>query len=382
MTGAPGRIIDADFRGQEVDLSVVAPYLSPDWRGYLRLSRDGQSLPGTRVKIPETVYWNRQYDRWRPLVGDPDPDQPAEVDHRACAQQYFREFGVASAVFNPGLAGGLSATGNSDYANAVARAVNDWLVAEWIERDDRILGTITTTLKDPIAAAAEIRRLGDHERMAQVIVAHPPRLLGDRALDPVWEAAQEYGLPVALEAAGAFAGVNPGLTTAGHPASRFEYEASWIHGAQPHLLNMISQGVFDRFPDLRLILNGFGAAWLPSLIWRLQAELRRCPDESLSPLTGLPEDYVRRHVRVTTGRLDLPDDGTRLIELLSLIDGADLLMLSSGPLGGIREMQALLDVLPIDWRRRVAHDNAAATFRPTHMAHGSHEPGAAGVSSS
>lgn len=362
MTGARPPIIDCDFHGQLVDLSVVADHLPSEWKGYLRLDERGTGGSGTRVGVPESVYWNRDYDSWRPLVAASGLDGE-HATPLACAQRYLDELDVAFAVFNPGIAGGLSATGNAEYANAVGRAVNDWLVEEWLERDRRMLGSITITLRDPALAAEEIRRLGEHEQIAQVILAHPPRLLGDRVLTPVWEAASEYGLPVTLDARGAFTGMSPGLFTVGNPATRFEYEVSWIYGAQAHLLSLILGGTFDRFPDLRLILNGFGIAWLPSLTWRLEAEQRVCPGERLSPLSGAPEDYVRRHVRLTSSRLDLPDEPARLIELMALIGGAELMMLGSGPLGGVGELEFLIDALPAGWRTKVAWENAASAYR-------------------
>src|SRR6202000_2375774 len=112
--------------------------------------------------------------------------------------------------------------------------------------------------------------------------------LGDRALDPVWEAAVEHGLPINLEARGAIPGMNPALVPMGAPRGRFEYAASWIYGAQAHLLSMIAGGAFDRFPELRLILNGFGVAWLPSVIWRLELEQRAAPGPLPSPVHGPP----------------------------------------------------------------------------------------------
>jgi uncharacterized protein len=365
MAAPADRIIDSDFCGQYVDFSVLTSYLSPDWRGYLRLDEHGRSLPGTRVALPESVYWNREYDEWRPLV---EEDGAGDADPLSAARRYFEKTNVAFAVFNPGTSGGLSATGNANYANAIGRAVNDWQIHEWIERDDRVLGSIAITLKDPAQAAAEIRRVGGHERMVQVIVGHPPRLLGDRALDPVWEAAVEHGLPINLEARGAITGMNPALVTMGAPQSRFEYEASWIYGAQAHLLSMIAGGAFDRFPELRLILNGFGVAWLPSVIWRLELEQRTTPGPHLSPLNGLPEDYVRQHVRITSSRLDLPDKGERMIELLSLFGGSELLMLGSGPRAGVSEMERLRTVLPSDWQAGVLYENAAQIFQPASRA--------------
>jgi hypothetical protein len=352
-------MIDADFRPERVTLATVAPYLSPDWKGYLRLTESGESLPGTRVTLPESVYWIKEYDEFVPLCGTEasEADSPLKA-----AQRYFDAFDVKFAVCNPGVAGALSAVGHVDYANAVGRAVNDWMVAEWVDCDERVLGSLTITLKDPAQAAEEIRRVGSHERVAQVLFAQPPRPLGDPSLDVIWEAAVEQHLPVNLEAKGAFTGMNPGLTGVGHPASRFEYEVSWIHGAQSHLLSMITAGVFDRFPDLTVILNGFGGTWLPSLIWRLEAEQRISPAGNAPALQDSPKAYVRKHVRFTSRGLDLPDDAEQFARLLELFGGQDAILLASGPIGGTTEMNALLEAVPKSWREDVAYRNAAATY--------------------
>ena len=53
-----------------------------------------------------------------------------------------------------------------DYAAALARAFNDWLVDTWLTKyngDGCFRGSLTVAQQDPQAAAAEIARLGDYE---------------------------------------------------------------------------------------------------------------------------------------------------------------------------------------------------------------------------
>ena len=61
--------------------------------------------------------------------------------------------------------------------------------------------------------------------------------------------------------------------------------------------------MFDRFPGLRVILSGFGAAWLPSVLWRLD-EFHRAGRLNGSPRS--PSEIVAEHVRFTTRHLDAP----------------------------------------------------------------------------
>jgi predicted TIM-barrel fold metal-dependent hydrolase len=234
----------------------------------------------------------------------------------------------------------------------------------WLAADPRLLGSIVVSAADAELAAAEVRRAAADPRMVQVLVAYPRRLLGHRALDPLFAAAAELSLPLALQAGGGLAANNRGVTAVGAPASPFEYDVGWIAGAQHHLISLVCEGVFDRHPALRVVLSGFGIAWLPSLVWRLDDEFRRGALPRPPRLSRLPSEVVQEHVRLTTCGLELPERPDDLATLLSLVDGDRVVLYGSGARRGeVEPGAAIVAALTGDARRRVLVENALALYR-------------------
>lgn len=309
-------------------------------------------VPSPAERFPESLYF---------VAGDHLTEAAAADDPRALASTYLERHGLTRAILNPGAASSVSGYASPVVGSEMARAVNDWTIDKWLDANDRLLGSIVVSPRDPARAAAEIRRAGADERMAQVLLAYPQQLLGSRMLYPIYEAACELGLPVNLQAGGAYSGSNAGLTMVGDSASSFEALVSWEFAAQPHLSSMVVQGAFNRFPELRLVLSGFGVAWLPSLLWRLDHEYRVARAQPVPALAALPSELVRKHVRFTTSPLELPASIEQLVRLLSLVDGEQMLLYGSGALGA-DDPQALLAALDGTGRERVARQNAIAWY--------------------
>ena len=92
---------------------------------------------------------------------------------------------------------------NPYYEAALCAGVNDWLRGEFLERDDRLRGSLVLPTLDPDAAVAEIERLGAHPGFVQVLL--PVRTeapYGNPRHHRVWEAAERAGLVVGLHAWG------------------------------------------------------------------------------------------------------------------------------------------------------------------------------------
>jgi predicted TIM-barrel fold metal-dependent hydrolase len=344
IAGFAAELIDGDLWAQKASFSLVGPYLSSSWREWLRI---GERIPtGGTIELPESQYF---------VPGAALRRGQTLEDPQGAVRSYLDLTGLRGAVFNPGAATSIAGVSNPLLAAEAARAVNEWTVDRWLEADGRLLGSIVVALDDPVRAAEEIRRAAADERMAQIVIAYPPRLLGDRWFHPIYEAAAEASLPIVLQSGGDYSGANPGLTTVGNPATPFEAFVQWEFAGPPHLISMIVNGVFDRYPQLRLILSGFGVAWLPAIAWRLDMEYRAGRVPAPASLRRLPSEYLPDHVRLMTSVVELPPDVEDLERLMSLVSGDRLMVFGSGPLR--TEPSAELGALPRAWHEHLQRNS-------------------------
>jgi predicted TIM-barrel fold metal-dependent hydrolase len=281
---------------------------------------------------------------------------PASDPH-VVAHDHLDRHGIDRAILSCGSLLGLSAMHDLDRATELATAINDWTIAEWFPADERFLGSITVATSDPQQAAAEIRRVGTEPRMVQVCATGLPCLMGNTFLHPIYEACAEVGLPFTLHQGG----LQP--TPSATPTSFVESHTDMCFPALPHLVSMVTEGVFVKYPGLTLVLNEFGVAWLPFVMWRLDMEFRAGRDE-LPWLTRLPSEYIRDHVRFTTQPLEEPADPKQLVTLLSLVDAQYMLMFSSDyPHWDADNPDTVLRAFPDDWKALIFSENARRTFR-------------------
>jgi predicted TIM-barrel fold metal-dependent hydrolase len=196
---------------------------------------------------------------------------------------------------------------NTDLATAICSATNDWLAEHWLGADGRFRGSIRINPSDPDAAVAEIARWADDPRFVQVAVplqAHHP--YGQRGYFPIWQAAAERGLPVAIHADGG-ASVDFHPSSAGPLRYALEYNALLPFTAAYHLASLIAEGVLERLPDVRFVFADGGLSALVPIIWRLDKDWRSTRVE-VPWTTKLPSAYIREQVRFCLGQSDLPRD--------------------------------------------------------------------------
>lgn len=273
----PTPTTDWDYRLTPESPHTLTQFLGSEWIDYYGLGRETRPdghLPLQDSPFESTSPWVR-HDQTVPSV-------VAEL----------RDRGVRRAVLSPTTVRSVSGFGNPRFGMAVARAVNEWQMEEWFDSDDTFLGSIVVTARDANIAAAEVHRLAQHPRMVQVLLAYPPVLLGDRSLHPLYAAASSHGLPVSLMAGAGFAGANGGLLSVGHPVTDEEYRLTWHALAAPHLASLLAQGTFRRFPELHVILSGFGVSWLAPFLWSATGHLAGDPGEDVAALLRTRCSYV------------------------------------------------------------------------------------------
>ena len=248
------------------------------------------------------------------------------------------------------------------------RAANDWCIDRWLDGgDDRLYSLVLVPNQLPEEAAAEIRRAGRHPRMVGVLMGAngSGMLSGHSHYFPIYKAATELGLPIVLEA-----GNESNIYTLTHhsaggpPVTYGEYRILADQALTGHLGSLIAQGVFERFPGLKVLVMGAGADWLGPMLARFDFKFDSHGREV--PWTRRrPSAYVHDSVRFTTYPLDVKADTDRLLKLLRTVDGIeDLLVYASGYPNWDTEWAAdVRQALPAGWLPKVMHDNAAGFFR-------------------
>jgi len=260
----------------------------------------------------------------------------------------------------------LSTFGDVDYPVAVATAVNRWLEEAFLSRNPRFHGSITVATQDPAAAAREIRRAAQNPQMVQVVLPAGTRLpYGHRVYHPIFEAAAECGLAVAIAAGTEGLGTSHPPTPDGWPGTMAEMTVAVATNYLCQITSLITEGVFARWPQLRIIGQETGVAWLPPYVWRFEKNFKALRSEC-PWVRDLPGEMVSRHFRFTSQGAGPAEPPEALWRLLDSVPDARSLLLYSGnhPRHDCEppESSFALTTCPEAWRGAIAAENALATF--------------------
>jgi hypothetical protein len=332
-------VIDCDVHNTVPSIDALVPYLDTHWQEYVERSGftgpDNDSYPpnAPTSRRPGTAAGTSlEQIRGEALTGD-------GLAILTCL------YG-ADSVHNPYL------------AVALAQAANDWQVAEWLEPEPRLRASIVVPASQPELAAGEIDRVGSHPGFVQVLLpVRSSQPYGTLHFRPVFEAAVRNDLAVALHFGGG-PGVPP--TGVGWPSFYIEEYAGMANIFQTQVMSLLVEGVFDRFPTLRVALVESGFAWLPAFLWRVDKEWKGLRRE-VPWVRRLPSEYVHEHMRLTLRPLDCPLD--LLPRVVDRLGCEELLMFASDyPHNHPEPDDEVLTALPEALRPGVAATNAAAFY--------------------
>jgi uncharacterized protein len=307
------------------------------------------------------------------------------------------------AVLYPTNMLGLQSVKDVHFGLAQAQAYNNWCADHVSEGGGRLYGSGALppmhTAEDVRMVAEEIHRVGSLPRMVSVFMRPNPsvdwRPFNDPVYDPVWQAASDTGLPIALHPflAADLPGACKGLRLARprHPDGSYregfdpEEERS-VEDQLSHpelrpstlftqaianpvdvmtcIAYLLTGGVCERFPDTKFIFLEANGGWLVPWLERLDHHCRKFQWE-VTDLSMLPSEYMRRQCWISFD----PDEAMLRTTAESPLCGAERIIWASDyphpdakfP-GVTEELAEALEGLTFEQKRQITSESAISLY--------------------
>ncbi len=308
------RPVDGDIHIELASDAALYPYLPERWREYHRRYGTRTYAGGVYARANPNA---ARHDAW------PPSGLPPGSDLAFLREQLLDAWEIAYGICDPIF---ILHGPHVEYTTALTRAVNDWQVAEWLEPEPRLKGSIVVPYQDADRAAAEIERCAQDPRFVQIAMlvrSHEP--LGKQRFWKIYEAAARNNLPVGIHFGGT--GGNA-FTGAGWPSYYLEDHGGTSQAFQAQVASFVCEGVLERFPDLKLVLIEGGFAWLAPLMWRLDAAWKRLK-EDVPYITRAPSEQIRSQIWLTTQPMEEPHRAAEFLQLLGHLGMDDRLMFAT-----------------------------------------------------
>jgi predicted TIM-barrel fold metal-dependent hydrolase len=217
---------------------------------------------------------------------------------------WFDQIGIDYALMNPGGYGFLVDYMGEHRPEAIRRC-NDFMADRLADSSNRMLQVALIDWNDLDAAVSELQRVRALGSRAFWIRAQPYKNQSPAHpdWDRVWSAATDLGMVAILHVGNTPARFEGGWGNAGWELSAgtglggfFRFANSMRHqAAEMMLAAMTYGGVFGRHPQLTVITEELGVAWIPYFI-------ERCDSLEIAgpwPFEATPSEMARRNVRAT-----------------------------------------------------------------------------------
>jgi 5-carboxyvanillate decarboxylase len=240
---------------------------------------------------------------------------------------------------------------------AMSKDLNNWLADKVKVHPDRFVGLATLAPQDPVAAANEFERCVTELGMRGTLINSHTKgeYMDDKKFWPIFETAEKLGVPVYIHPRSPSPQmIDPYIGFPDLCGSMLGFAAE----TSLHAVRLMLSGVFDEYPNLKIILGHLGEA-IPNWLWRIDNRLKRISDPSL--VKHLPSYYFRNNFAVTTSGMYWDPAFNFAYQVL----GADnILFASDFPFENHYVAGEFLDnsdISPAD-KEKVAHLNAERLF--------------------
>jgi len=204
---------------------------------------------------------------------------------------------------------------DAERGTELAAIANDRLAEACRSHPKRFAGLAAIAPQDPEAAAAELERAVHQLDLRGAIINSnvAGEYLDDPKFSPIFEAAVALNVPVYL---------HPSLPSPSMIAPYMDYAlvgpmAGFQAETQVHALRLIMSGLFDRYPDLHMVLGHLGEG-IPFFIDRIDRAAENTVNHRVPKLRRKPSEYFLDNFVVTTSGMNSPKAVRYCIDVLGI----------------------------------------------------------------
>lgn len=340
--------IDCDIHPTIADSRALLPYVPAHWAEEVV---DREVLYLDTVGYPPNAPLTARPD-WRGAGGRAALN--AGDMAREALDRWNIEFAICNCLF------GAQLIHNEDMAVVFAHAINEFIAREWLDRDPRLRASMVLPLQSVERSVDEIEaRAADRRFVQGMVYCMGEAPLGKRQFWPIYAALERHGLPLAIHAGSSYR--HP-VTSLGWPSWVVEDYAAQAQGFQSQLASLILEGVFQKFPGLKVVMMESGVTWLPGFAWRLDKFWRAMRREA-PWVDRPPTEIARDHIRLTIQPFDAPDDAGTIEKIIDHFGSEEMFLFASDYPHWQFDGDAVMPAaIPARLRGRIERDNALATY--------------------
>lgn len=309
------RIVDADAHFFD-PVGEFYKYIDDPWKTRLKGRSDsGQLLPGStgdrfmagRIKREETNYPD----------SDSDPEEIPKI---------MDIVGVDDIILltNRMLTfGGLS---SAEKSVALAQGYIRYMLDKVVDPDQGIYTMLIVPYHDPEESVELIDEVKDEAGVVGLcmVTAGPEPPLGHHRYDPIYEAAEQAGLPVVFHSGGSSLDE---FYIRGYEKFIETHTLGFLWNNMAQLTSILIQGVPEKFPNLEICFQESGIFWVPMMMHRLDTGYLKRPSEA--PLLNQRPSKYMKEFYYGTQPLEQPEDMADLENTINAIGGPEQLMYAS-----------------------------------------------------
>jgi len=320
-------IVDADCHYVETPLGDLAKHVESPWKERLKMGID----PNQKFYLVPNDLGDRTMEaRLKSLPLYADREKEGEANKLNMPKEIYPllESSAKMAIdYNIVFPTDLLTMGMSPQSGmetAMAFAYARWMTEEIMPKHDSIRAMLYLPFSDPDACVRLIKEFGDKKGVSGFLVTSARKqAVHNNVYMPIYELLEERGLALGFHTVDVWMDA---------PLNQFNRFMSAHALGFPlynmiHTINLIINGIPERFPNLKIVMIEAGLTWIPFIMGRLDSEYLYRPSEA-PLLKKKPSEYMRNFY-FTSQPIEILGDEKFMASLFDYIDAENQLLYAS-----------------------------------------------------